>query len=456
MASLARPPVRGAIALLSVLLVGGAPLAAGQQGEGEAVGLQNPNASTPVVLYMHLNGIQDFPINTQPPHPDHAASISAGAQGHTTSCLPEVPQLPVAHQERHTYYGYSSPGYVEYEFIEAGKPRYHPERGLSFDVDLDMDAPFTVHWYLETQTGAGSEAIDPDQVPLVLPGVTVRATVRTGDEIGLGDENYNTGPVIAAGQATGTLAGPATPPDGAEHSQAGTHHVYHFAIPMEIQAAQIPQATGYNLRLDVLMDNPVCAEGMLMPDVVAMHTSEGHRPRMELSILNPIRIEYLHPQFIGKELYVHASLNSPWGNYDVDELPGGIAISIEGPAQATAVERAVFTQRHHEHNQHQKAVDVSYLWRYQQQEAPQGEYLVRLEAWNDQHTGKAAATASFSIAKDPHDNYVVGCGSLAGDTAECVTETGVQGLERKESPNPPLVVLLGLLLVTLSHVRQRR
>ena len=66
-----------------------------------------------------------------------------------------------------------------------------------------------------------------------------------------------------------------------------------------------------------------------MPNAVKVHTDPDHRPRMELSIMDPIRLEYLHPQFVGDDLVIHTSMNSAWGNYDVNEQdPDGITVSV--------------------------------------------------------------------------------------------------------------------------------
>ena len=74
-----------------------------------------------------------------------------------------------------------------------------------------------------------------------------------------------------------------------------------FAIPMTIDAPVIPRDSGYNLRVDVRMDNPACTRGVdeaVMPNVVRIHSDPDHRPRMEFAVTNPIRIEALHPQFL--------------------------------------------------------------------------------------------------------------------------------------------------------------
>lgn len=413
------------VVIVAGLLVSAMPAAA-------QAGINNPEQSTSTTLYMHLNGFQDFPINTQVPSDSYAASEGIGLQMHSTSCLPYGGAGSLASKSWHTFYGFASPGYVEYDFEENGKPRFHPERGISFDAIIDTNAPFTLYWFLETQTGAPGGSPDPNSVPVVLPNVVVRATMRTGDPTSVDDIGYNAGEVIAQGQTEpSTLATQGTQGPAVYHQASNGRHVYEFAVPMTIQQPTVPRATGYNLRIDVFMDNPFCTDpddGYLMPNSVRVHTSPDYRPRMELAVMNPIRIEYLVPQFVGDDLVVHTAANSPWGNYDVDETPGGIEIAIEGPSEATSLAQVAFTQRHHEHNFHQEAVDVSYVWPYKQDGARNGLYTVSWSVWNDHRTAQATGTAQFEIGT----HTTIGCGRADRDSifnTDCYADPPAVGVE---------------------------
>ncbi len=439
-----------AIAVVAAFVVAGLPTVSAQE-----VGLQNPNQSTPTTLYFHINGFQDFPINTQKPDDSYKASEGVGLATHSTSCLPEAPGTPLSSKSWHTFYGYSSPGYVQYDVLENGRPRYHPERGISFDALLDSGVQPSMKWYLETQTGApGSGGADPNTAPVVVPQVVVRATLREGDTIGIGDEHYNEGNILMQGQtAPSDLS-----PSAANYREVDGKHVYEFDIPLDVQIPKIPRATGYNVRVDVYMEIPGCDNpdnGYLMPNAVRVHTSPDARPRLELSIMNPIRIEYLHPQFVGDDLVVHTSMNSPWGNYDVDEGPGGIEVGITGPSPATSMAQVAFTQRHEEHNHHQEAVDVSYVWPYKQDNAKDGLYTVSVSVWNDQRTAQATGAAQFEIGK----GTIFGCGeatTAASATDDCKKEVQPDGvIQEKDSPGVGLVVLLGALAALAVTLRKR-
>ncbi len=440
------------VGLASLFLVGALPTGSAQTGD---LGIKNPSTSTPTTLYMHIDGIQDFPINTQQPDDRYQKGEAYGGATTSTSCTPELPTGSLTSNDFHTYYGYSTPGYVEYDFEENGGPRYHKERGISFDAKLDTSHASTVYWYLETQVSAGENSPggqDPNTAPVVVPNVKVRATMRSGDDVSVGDEAFNAGAVIARGESeTLTLDPHNTGGEGTVGAQPGPggKHVYEFAVPLSFEGDTITRDESYNVRIDVYIDGiPGCEEpenGYFMPNLVRVHTSPEFRPRIDLAVMNPIRIEYIHPQFVGEELVIHTSMNSPWGNYDVDEQPGGITIGVDGPTPAASLARAAFVQRHHEHFFHQEPVDVTYVWPYKQDGAAKGVYHVNVEVWNDQHTALATGKAAFEIGKNvafaDDGKEVAGVGTNTGD---------------KDSPGVGLVALLGILGAALVALRRRQ
>ena len=122
-------------------------------------------------------------------------------------------------------------------------------------------------------------------------------------------------------------------------------------MPLSIASRLQPGSPRSRFRIDIYADmESACQEqeskAYIMPNLVAAHTDKDNRPRMLLSVMNPIRLEYLHPQFVGDDLVVHTSMNSAWGNYDVDETSAdGILVSIEGPSPATSLAKAALEQR---------------------------------------------------------------------------------------------------------------
>jgi hypothetical protein len=447
-------------ALALLLLV---PGATAQADTYPPIGIANPTQSSNVTLYFHINGFQEFPINTQRPADWYNENAGVGITTSSSTCAGLTKGTP-ANKEFHTSYGFSSPGYVEYDFTPDGKPRIHPERGLSYDIQFDGD--FNLYWYLSTQTGVPPQPqANPDTAPIVVPNVVVRATIRTGERITVDDSGYNEGAIIAQGQtAPATLALQAT--TGARWVQVNGVNVYEFVVPMSLKETVIPKDGGYSLRVDTFMDSPACndpTQGYLMPNLVKIHTSEALRPRMEPKVFVPVRIEYMHPQFIFEDLVVHTSMNSPFGNYDVDETEGGIELRIldaAGNPAAPGLFRAAVVQRFHEHDHHTEAVDVSYVWPFVKDGAKPGVYTVHLKVYNDQRTAAAYGTAKFEIGDTLK---VTKCGttdSISGAQAQesCVDELqnpdGSQAtLQAKESPG--LQVVAAFLVLAVFAARRR-
>lgn len=436
-----------------------------------ALGIANPRDPANVTLYFHINGFQQFPINTQPPADLYKQDAGVGITTASSTCG-GLSQGTPANKEFHTSYGYSSPGYVEYNFTPDGTPRIHPERGLSYDIRFDGEG-FNLYWYLSTQTGLPAQPqADPNTIPVVVPNVVVRATLRTGDNVTVDDSGYNDGLLIAQGQtAPALLARDAT--TGARWAEVEGQNVYEFVVPMALQADTIPKDGGYSLRVDTFLDNPHCgdpSQSYLMPNLVRVHTSPEFRPRMEPRIHVPVRIEYMHPQFIFEDLVVHTSMNSPWGNYDVDESAGGIELSIEGPAGPgiCAVDyggrgcyRAAVVQRYHEHDHHTEAVDVSFVWPFRADQAPDGEYTIHLKVHNDQRTATAYGTAKFLVGPELK---VTRCGGLEAVTNVNVEEGCVDELqdpegnllERQGPASPWSQVAPVLAFVAVALLRRQR
>ena len=382
--------------------------------QGKPIDDREPVQSTPTTLYFHLAGFQDFPINTQRPDDNYTQQVVYGPGTNSLSCIQQTPTT--ASQEFHTFYGFLSPGYVEYAYIEQGKPRFHPERGISFDAKLDAAQPFTVHWFMEGQLSTLDLDPDPNSLAAPIPNVEILATMRGGNLASIQNHAFNDGEPIAQGTAgpfqllgqesvavNGVLA-PATAPQGtlSVHTAPSGAPLYEFAVPMTVQADAITRADGANIRIDVYVDNPACAdpqEGKIMANLVRVHTSKEFRPHIDLSILNPLRIEYLHPEFLGDgSIAIHASMNSPWGNYDIDEATG-IDLKITGPTAPSRVERVAFTQKSHDHGQHQEPVQATYEWRYTEDGGQDGLYTIALLVSNDQQTARATAMTQFQLGQ---------------------------------------------------------
>ncbi|MEK6985268.1 MAG: hypothetical protein AABX89_02665 [Candidatus Thermoplasmatota archaeon] len=443
-------------------------------------GIDNPNTPSDTTLYFHIiDALNDAPINTQEPSDNYSADEQVGLASNSSSCLEGPTGGAVETSEFHQFFGYSSPGYVEYNDTSTGGPLVHPERGLSFDVDLAGDA-IKLTWYLSTGTAVAN---DPGVgAAFILPSIAVEAWMRTGEDITIGNEGYKSGSPIAHGKTVGTMGGAMlTSTDTTAPGQTGgtvtflpdqTNKagdpiaVYRYEILMPLATNTIRKEGGYNMQIATYFQDPAAfcssdpANAILTPNGIKYHTSKDNRPRMELQVLNAIRIEYMHPQFIGDDLVLHTSSNSPWGNYDVDErtepgtngLEGGIEMLISGPSEPRSAYRASVVQQYHIHDHHTEAVAATFVWPYKSDGAQDGTYTVTLTVKNDQGTATAVGVSSFTVGKDKNPE-VLRCGGLENvdgakiDANGCTVE--VQGRDGKPISGPvkesPAFELLGMI-----------
>ena len=282
-------------------------------------------AAAPATLYAHLwSGYADFPINTQAPDDGYAIDAEPSLGTATLSCLPNPAAAAQPFREFHTVHGYPSPALVDYSTLSpGGMPRIHPERGLAGDVRLDASAPAVLHWYWAQEANASAPA--SLAAPPVVPNVVVEAELRGGDALSADDEAYDSGPLLAHGaSAPATLAGPLS--TGVRVDRVGGRDVYEFTVPLAIDQPLLPHATGYNLRVSTHVDLP-CGDGHVMPTGLELHSSPGHRPRLELGVDPPVHVEAFQPLWVNGTLLLRTSLLDSWGDYDVRS----VAATISGP-----------------------------------------------------------------------------------------------------------------------------
>lgn len=396
--------------------------------QAQVTGIENPRSGD-VTLHLHLVGAsQESPINTQPAR-ELGFDPALGLATHTLTCVPNPPAGGQPFMAYHTWYGFSSPAYVEYDNQQNGHPRYASVQILGYDLLLEAEPP-VLTWYLTTQAGPASA------LPVPLANVVVEATVRVPDGISVDDRAYDSGPVIARGRSEPALLF-ADQSDGVEHSMAGDRHVYGFQVPLEVEQPLVGRL-GYTLRVDVFVENPACADPQagqaLMPGVVAPYFDADHRPRIEARVAEPLRILALQPQFVGDDVVLHGLVNSVWGNYDVDE--GNLSLEVDGPAGRDVLQPAVVVQRWREHYHHGEPVEVTWIWNRTGQ--PDGLYHFRLVAGNDQGTAVATATAAVDLRPGDDVAYSAGPPELA-----------------PERSAPGVAPGLALLLVALAAVLRR-
>ncbi len=453
--------MKWSIGLVATLLV--ASVASAQTTPTEP-GIYNPSQSTESTLYFHINGFQDFPINTQKPDDRYADAVEVGLAT-ASGCVSDPTGVQkFTDRSYHTWYGYSSPSYVQYDVDENGLPRIHQERGLSYNIELDTGTQPVFRWYMEGKAPGNLPGADQFHPPI--PDVVVRATVREGDDVSVGNAAFNEGAIIAQGESMATtLAGSFTQEsESVIAHQVGTSWVYEFIIPLDIEKDQVDRRESYNVRVDAFVQNDLCgdpatAEGgdYIFPNFALVHTSSDYRPMLKWNIMNPVVIEALHPQFVGDDLVIHTYSNSPYGSYDVQgdlksEQP--ILVEIDGPSPAINLAQVALVDHSlgHGPEEHFKAVAATFLWDYQGDQAQDGTYTVTLRVQNDQQTAEAIAVATFNIGAG--DAEV--CSKNFDETdVNCRKASEVASAPPKESPGLGLLTGLGVLAVAAAALKRR-
>ena len=145
---------------LGIFILASLPVTNAQTG---TEGLTNPTKPTPTTLYFHIfDTFNAFPINTQAPQP--TGNFKVGGTNFPSVVIPETAGTPAAtNYDFNTIYGFATSGPVEYNFIENGQPRFHPERGIAHDVNIDPGTVPYAYFYVNVRdvTGKNSTTVSP-------------------------------------------------------------------------------------------------------------------------------------------------------------------------------------------------------------------------------------------------------------------------------------------------------
>lgn len=420
--------------------------------------------STPTTLYFHVfDTFNKFPINTQPMD---AEFFEVGGNS--------FPSYASQGYDFNTIYGYSTAGPVEYEFIENGRPRFHPERGIAQDVQIDTAVQPVVYLYVDVR-----DVVGVDSMPMFLPDFTFDITVRTGDEFGdvakldAGEEimsasytahiiDTQTNPVAAVNALFVGDPVPNPIPGGVNVNDELSGHtaadgkpvlvpdetgIVEFVIPMtSVPMDTIPKSAAYNVRIDWYQGSDAFGPDEFSTGFFRLAADIDHLPRMELAVKNPIYVEYVHPQVAAGTLLIHTGVNSPWGTYDVDV--DNMTLTITGPdgsvvkehlgaaddGTAGKLERFV-SQGAHVHDQHDKAAEITYMWKFREESAPNGQYTIDLTVPNLRGNAQDSAQAKFTIE---------GKKAFGESDSGEIVEPVEQDAKKKDSPAPLLFIPLAI------------
>ena len=411
------------VALALLLPSGVAQSVGGLAPPPEDIGYAGGTVTVP--LYGHIYDLlQPVPINTQPMIELDLArgfgtpGVSGAGPAQTTNFMRF----------------YSSPGLVEYNVTdENGLPRYHPERGLSFDALLDTSQNLWGYWYMGAKAADAPQAGQTDGPEAgVLAALTVRMTVRLGDDIGA---DLDAGDIVAQGQTT--LA-----PDQWLVNGAPREIQIDLGPP---QMDRIPGNASFNVKVEWFNAESPDGETQVVQRDWVVHTGLSNPNRIELGVTNPLAMYTVRPTPVGLDkIAVRALMNSPWGNYDVDIA--SVRISIEGPSVPRSLSAPQVIQRSFEHNHHYEPVELTWTWPYQQDSAAAGDYMVTVTGSNLAGTASVTKTATFTI---PESGRAIGY----DEQGNVVQASAVD--EANDTPAPPLSALLVVVMVAATLWRRR-
>jgi hypothetical protein len=413
--------------------------------------IDNPDESTPTTLYFHIfDTINRFVINTEPMD---AEFFEVGGANFATTPGTGIEGSGVIGwnledgYDLNTVYGYSTAGPVEYEFIENGKPRFHPERGIAQEVIIDPSVQPMVYLYLDVRDAVGGSAQS------ALPDFNVRVTLQEGDDPGL-DAKLDDGRDIMSGRMTvqaidtdlqpgakflcdATCCEPGkediytdcqalylafggfrdseptkvdVPVDQALEGQSvgaqqfvipDDNGIVQVIVPLTMHQDTIPKKEAYNVRLDWFTSDP--ADGAVIPDDqlstgwLRLASDPEHLTRMEFNVMNPIYFSFIHPQVAGGSLLIHAGGNSPWGTYDVNLEEVEIEVIHESGTKVPDNQlKKLLNSNEHVHGLHDEDAQMTFLWDFRDNEAEVGEYTIKMKITNDavDDNGDYAASAT--------------------------------------------------------------
>lgn len=399
-------------------------------GPGENTGYDGPPAR--VTFYHHVYNLLDtVPMNTQPMDVDRDI-----AQGRTMPTI-QTPAGDATVSNKNNIFMFSSPGPVHYN-ESLDDPRFHPERGLGEDLLLAGEDP-VVYWYMSADA---TELLVPGQGVGAMPEVEVTATLRLGDDI---NSDLTDGEVISQGSTIVDLM----------TSPAGDAMVTEIEIPMESPSTNIPADESFNLEISwaqIEQGDVTFADRQWK-----VHTGSEYPNRMELSIENPIRMNYVHPQIIGdRKIAVHTAFSTPMGNYDVDlnnltmevrnDEGETVIVHEDGNlVQGESVRGPVVVQRDYGHFAHHEPVLVTWVWDYHAAGADPGDYVVEASASNLQGNAIASKSAGFTLSE-------------TGEATAVSSEGTIETSQAEDTDDAPLGILpvLGGLLGALAVAARRR
>ncbi len=423
-------------------------------------GSEAASGSTDVTFYGHVFDITTLgpnPANTEPPIGETILGLGSGA-----TCVNDFPtQTPAAplvgdvesceDQEGTKLVLFSTAGPVDVqsraEFLQGGAyAQLHNERGQTKPVMLDTSGTISANvfgawdthgWYVGNAYGTNCLYPHPGGVPCLYPywgwdpgvfeNVVMEATLYHAD-LGERSDASNPPPVdetLAQGDATEIASGQ-WGPDQVINGLPGYPNAVQFPVDLGApQVDQIPRSDDFFLVFQTYQDASAAHGCVNCP--MRWWTGEFFPPTFQMPVDNPFAVERVVPNFANQKLAVLGIINTPWGSYDV--AADSVDLAIEGPrgsVGADSIDRyADFSVAH---GGHFEPVNLTWIWDYNADDAPPGEYEVTVSASNVQGSASAQCTASFTLRETdggslrPGEDEPGRCGIQGVQTDEALQE----------------------------------
>lgn len=338
-------------------------------------------AASPNTLFIHAAdpaNMDAIPMNVLPPPDGFTFRHAGGPTAATLTCLPAGTQAHTVHAIQ-----YAGPT-DDAQLPQALRGEW---RGLAYPTRLTGN--LTLHWFVEAAAQGG-----PVSSSTPLANVVVRGTLREGESAAAGVEGYARGTLLAQGQsAPALLAGSQT--QGAQHTTVDGRDVYGFTVPLSVESATLT-TTGFNLRVDVFVENPACAStgGQATPPLVVLHSSPDHRLALQMSVEEPLRVLATNvTKSRAGIVHLMAEVLPLWGGY----AGANATVETTGPSEPGNATTVLVLPRANDPNV--RPSTPAYLfwnWEAAREGAHAGTYAFALTV-SDRAGNEAKAAATFEI-----------------------------------------------------------
>jgi hypothetical protein len=376
-----------------------------------------------VTFYGHVFGVgaaAPMPANTQFPVGEASYGVGGGgpcttAPGASAAGVPTCDDDPTVKLVL-----YSTAGFVQISDGEdftrkGGYAALHNEHGSTKDVLLDTTQPVTASVFLTEDTtswfvGAGETFCfypnPPDTGCLypywgwdagAFPDAVVKASLYYAVLGEYGADASQAPPVLQAMQGGGAtlVASGKTYVQLVTNGLPGSPNVREYKVDLGApKVERIPKEATFFLVYSFAHESAGTAWGTLEYRV---WSGEFFPPRFTLPVKNAFDVEQVVPQFLHGKLALLATINTPWGSYDVNPEATRLTITDERGNVVEPARIETIADYRVAHGAHYKPVNVSFVWDYLADKLPAGAYRATVEAGNHQGSARAACTATFAI-----------------------------------------------------------